>query len=102
MRTYLLLLPATLLLVACTASQPAAQPTGDYRINATIKDIMDSMVDPGADFIWESVATTVSERGVEEKAPKTADEWKDVRRHAIMVYEAGNLLLMPGRKVAEE
>jgi len=102
MRGYALLLVGSLfLLTACTA-QPPAQSQGDYRINATLKDIMDSMVDPGSDFIWESVATTVSERGVEEKAPKTADEWKDVRRHGIMLYEAANLLLMPGRKVAEE
>jgi cytochrome c556 len=103
MRTYLLLLPATLLLlVACTAPQPAAQPQGDYRINATLKDIMDSMVDPGADYIWESVATTVSEKGIEEKLPRTDEEWTQVRRHAIMLQEAANLLLMPGRRVAEE
>jgi hypothetical protein len=103
MRGYtLLLLGSLFLLAACKAQQPPAQSQGDYRIDSTIKDIMDSMVDPGADFIWESVATTVSERGIEEKQPKTADEWQNVRRHAVIVYEAGNLLLMPGRKVAPE
>src|SRR3989442_1307827 len=55
MRGYALLLVGSLfLLTACTA-QPPAQSQGDYRINATLKDIMDSMVDPGSDFIWESV-----------------------------------------------
>jgi hypothetical protein len=62
---------------------------------------MDSMVDPSADFIWESVATTVSAKGIEEKAPHTNEEWAEVRRRAITLLEATNLLLMPGRRVAK-
>src|SRR5262252_3593924 len=63
----------------------AQQPQAEYRTTATIKDIMDSMVDPGADYIWESVETVVSAKGVEEKAPHTDEDWKEVRRHAIML-----------------
>ena len=40
---------------------PAAAP--EYRLNATIKDIMDSFVDPGADYIWDAVSTTVTAKG---------------------------------------
>jgi hypothetical protein len=58
-------------------------------------------VDPGADYIWDSVETVVSAKGVEEKAPHTDEEWKDVRRHAIMLMEATNLLQIPGRHVAK-
>jgi hypothetical protein len=61
---------------------------------------MDSMVDPSADVIWESVATIITIAGTEEKAPQTDDEWKAVRRGAIRIIEATNLLLMPGRHVA--
>jgi hypothetical protein len=61
---------------------------------------MDSMVDPGADYIWDAVETVVSANGVEEKAPHTDEEWRDVRRHAIMLMEATNLLQIPGRHVA--
>src|SRR3954465_5613537 len=88
---------------SCT-SQPSqqqpSQPQAEYRLTATIKDIMDSMVDPGADFIWGGVETIVSAKGGEEKAPHTDEEWKQVRRHAVMVLEATNLLQMPGRQVA--
>jgi len=77
------------------------QPQAEYRLTATIKDIMDSMVDPGADYIWESVETIVSAKGVEEKAPHTDEEWKEVRRRAIMLLEATNLLQIPGRHVAK-
>src|SRR5207247_1652641 len=42
-----------------------------------------------------------SAKGVEEKFPRTDEEWKQVRRHAIMLLEATNLLQMPGRHVAK-
>jgi hypothetical protein len=91
----------TLLLVGC-AQQPkqAQQPEPQYNMTATVKDIMDSIVDPSSDYIWDSVETVVSASGVEEKAPKTDDDWKEVRRRAIQLMEATNLLQMPGRQVA--
>src|SRR5262244_1102226 len=85
---------ANLLLLFCTSCTQQfqdQQPLAEYRTTATIKDIMDSMVDPGADFIWESVATVISAKGVEDRAPHTDEEWKEVRRRAIMLMEATNL-----------
>src|SRR5215469_16676377 len=84
-------------------TQPAAnaEPQAEYRLTATVKDIMDALVDPGSDYIWDSVETVVSAKGVEEKAPKTDEDWKQVRNHAIMLLEATNLLQMPGRHVAQ-
>jgi hypothetical protein len=83
--------------VACNRSPPPSplQP------EATIKDIMDSMVDPGADVLWESVATTISIAGIEVKQPRTDDDWKTVHRNAVMLVEATNLLKMDGRHVAK-
>src|ERR1700691_457706 len=88
---------SALIAVACNRSPPPSplQP------EATIKDIMDSMVDPGADVLWESVATTVSVAGIEEKQPRTDDDWKTVYRNAVMLVEATNLLKMDGRHVAQ-
>ncbi|HLH31780.1 MAG TPA: hypothetical protein VKY31_11295 [Terriglobia bacterium] len=93
----------TVLLVSCAQPQPQPapkQPEAEYRTTATVKDIMDALVDPGSDYIWDSVETVVSAKGVEEKAPKTDEDWKQVRNHAIMLLEATNLLQMPGRHVA--
>src|SRR5467141_421509 len=105
MRKYLFLALASMLVfvVACTGKQPqqAAQQEGDFRPTATVKDIMDSLVDPGSDVLWDSVETIVSAKGTEEKAPHTDEEWKNVRNHAIMLLEATNLLLVPGRHVAK-
>src|SRR5262245_59649861 len=85
-----------LLVGACAQkSSQASQQQPEYRLN-TVKDVMDSIVDPASDFIWDAVETTVSAKGVEEKAPHTDEEWKNVRRHAIMLLEATNLLQIPG------
>src|SRR6185295_10268085 len=61
---------------------------------------MDSMVEPSADFIFDSVAQIADEHGITEKAPHTDEEWKEVRRRAVQLLEAPNLLAMPGRKAA--
>ena len=68
---WLFLLAVTVFIVAaCNKPQPA--PAGPpFRPTASIKDIMDSLVDPSADVLWESVATIVSAKGTEERRPKT-------------------------------
>ena len=60
MRTYpvLLLIGVSLFLVAACVSQPESVPA-EYRVTSTIKDIMDSMVDPSADFLWEDRKSVV-------------------------------------------
>ena len=55
---------------------------------------MADMIDPAADFLWESVSSTVTAAGVEEKQPRTDEEWAEVRRHALILAESANLLLM--------
>jgi cytochrome c556 len=83
----------------CTGAAPS-QPAPGLLRTATIKDIMDSMVDPSGDFMFESVAQIADEKGITEKAPETDDEWEQVRRHALILFEAPNLLTMEGRTVA--
>jgi hypothetical protein len=100
MRTFavLSLVGASLLIaVACHRTEPPSP----FQPEATIKDIMDSMVDPSADVLWQSVATIVSAAGTEERQPKTDDDWKNVHRSAVILVEATNLLKMEGRHVAK-
>src|SRR5262245_10492779 len=105
MRTHLSV-PLIALLFVTNSCVPAEQKSAapaqtEFRTTATIKDIMDSLVDPSADELWESVATTVDATGTHERFPKTDEEWKEVRRDAIRLLEATNLLVIPGRKVAK-
>jgi len=60
---------------------------------------MKYIVDPTADEVWDPVSTTISKAGVEERQPKTDEEWETVRRHAITLIEASNLLVIEGRPI---
>jgi len=75
-------------------------PQAEYRPTTTIRDLMDGIVDPAADTIWNSVSTSITKKGTEEKAPHTDQEWGTVRHSAIELVEASNLLQIPGRHVA--
>ena len=92
-----------LLLCGCAvcAARCSRAPSPEFQPTATVKDIMDSVVDPSADAIWDSVEIVATLQGTEEKAPKTDEDWKNLRRHAISLLEASNLLLVPGRHVAK-
>jgi hypothetical protein len=91
-------------LTACTEQTTAVAPdsASPYKPTATIQDIMDAQVDPAADEIWNSVASIVTANGVEEKQPRTDEEWEALKLKAFLVIEGGNLLAMPGRRVAPE
>jgi hypothetical protein len=66
---------------------------------ASISQIMNGIVAPASTVIYESVATTVSAAGIEEKLPRTDAEWSHVAINAAMLAEAGNLLVMDDRAV---
>jgi hypothetical protein len=90
-----------LVIFVSACSKPKTPPVEMLR-PATIKDIMDSMVDPSGDFMFESVVQIADEKGVREKAPHTPKEWDEVRQHVFVLLEAPNLLVMEGRKVAQQ
>lgn len=98
----LVVLATASLLASCGKAEPPAQAIGPSKLTAGVQDIMKDLIDPAADFLWESVSTTVTAGGVEEKQPRTDEEWAEVRKQAIIIAESANLILMPGRHVARE
>jgi hypothetical protein len=87
----------TMPVIPVAASGDAAD---DGLVHSTIKDIMESIVDPSADALWEAVGTVVDKEGIHESFPKTPEDWRDVRRAAVRIIEGSNLLMMPGREAA--
>jgi cytochrome c553 len=86
---------------AAKGKEPAeAQAAQGRKIFTTIKDLMDSIVDPSADVVWGAVGTVVDQEGAHENFPKTQEEWLNVRRASIRIIEGANLLMMPGREAA--
>jgi hypothetical protein len=86
---------------AARGKEPAeAQAAQGRKVYSTIRDLMDSIVDPSADVVWGAVGTVVDQDGAHETFPKTPEEWLNVRRAAIRIIEGANLLMMPGRDAA--
>lgn len=94
----------TWFLSGCAADKPApvAATASPFILTASIQDIMHGVIDPSADFLWESVSTEVTKEGETVKQPTTDAEWDAVRNHAITLMEATNLLVMEGRRVVAE
>ena len=101
----LTVLAVVLWLTAVVAAQQSAPRRAAPRASmikpvATVQDLMLALVDPNADAIFGAVATTISIRGTETKAPKNDNEWAVVRNHALTLVETGNLLKIGGRRIA--
>ena len=82
-----------LFLCGCNAA-PAPPP---FKPVADVKQLMTTVIDPAADVIWAAVGVIDSEKGVEEHAPKTDEEWAVVRNSAYIMAESGNLMMMSPR-----
>ena len=66
---------------------------------ASVKQIMKAIVRPAATIVFASVGTISTFAGIEERAPRTDEEWENVGNSAAALIESGNLLLMDGRAI---
>jgi hypothetical protein len=82
------------------AKAPAKPKVPANTANLTIKDIMDSRVDPAGDFLFESVVEISDAKGIHHKAPHTPRQWAAVRHQLQVLIDAPDLLTTPGRKAA--
>jgi len=80
------------------AAQPPAANT-DFMPRATLAELMESVVMPAADVLWNAVAVNVTANGIEESAPETDEDWARVRWAAVELEEAANLIVIRGRAV---
>ena len=74
--------------------------TPPFEVTASLQELMRDEVDASADAVWDAVSTNTTAGGVVEKRPRSDDEWNALRRHAVVLLEATNLLVLPGRRVA--
>jgi hypothetical protein len=96
MRPFLALIVATALALSGCAEQPGAsapalQPT------LSLKQVMEWVIDPAADAVWDSVKTIITDKGTQEIAPRTDEEWEAVRHGAATLHESAHLLTLEGR-----
>ena len=94
---------AAALTSACSSQKPAPAPAaappqtaplwGDMKPVVSVKELMQYMIDPASDFIFDSVGTFIDPKGhVTEKAPKTDADWEKLRIGAVTIAEGVYLL----------
>ncbi len=83
-----------LLLVGCSTAPPPRPPA---ILTLDLKQLMNWVIDPAADMIWDSVQFVSTESGTKEIRPRNDEQWATVRTGAATVIEAGNLLMVEGR-----
>ncbi len=89
---------STVLLCGCNAPPPPPPPAAPpFTAVVNLKQLMEWVIDPAADVIWDSVKTIITEKGAHEIAPQTDEQWAAVRNGAATLAESANLLMMEGR-----
>jgi hypothetical protein len=78
----------------------SSKAASDRPVYSTIRDVMESIIDPSADALWGAAGTVIDNQGTQDLSPKTPEQWLDVRRAAVRIIEGANLLMMPGREAA--
>jgi hypothetical protein len=78
---------------------PARPDTPTLAPVASVKQIMNGIVQPSANVVFGSVGTIISAAGTVEKSPKTEEEWAAVGSSAVALVESANLLVMGDRAV---
>jgi hypothetical protein len=91
---------AVWILCGCSRSIPVAVgAASSQRPVASIQELMQAIIDPSADGIWNAVETIETSTGSEIHQPRTPEEWLEVRHAALTLVESSNLLVLEGRAV---
>jgi hypothetical protein len=93
MRNMVLALAVSISVAGCSRA-PAPPP---FKAVVETKALMDDVMERQADIVWQSVGTIVTAEGVEERRPRTEDDWIAVKAAAVNLTETGNLLMLPSR-----
>ena len=93
---------ATVWTSACSSPTPAPAPApkaiellGDMKPVVSVKELMEDMLDPLADNIFNSVSIVTNRKGTVETSPKTDEDWAKIRMGAVSLAEGVYLLKVP-------
>lgn len=89
-------------LCSCQSETPTSVATlaangVEFQEVADVKQLMNWIMEPNADVLWEAVGTIITMEGEQNLRPETDEQWTAIRDAAAVVAESSNLLLTPGR-----
>jgi hypothetical protein len=61
----------------------------------SVKELMEHVIDPTADWIFDAAVIDVNPAGVQTVMPVSEEDWLKVERGALLLAESSNLLKMP-------
>ena len=85
----------------CSAPTPEIQPSvsppllGEMTPVVSVKELMQHMIDPIADNIFDAVWWDGTDKGVVEHRPSTDDDWEKIKIGAVTLAEGIDLLKVP-------
>src|SRR5262245_17298449 len=89
-----LLFICAVLFQQCTSKAAPSAVESSIKPIVTIKELMENIIDPIADNVFDAVGVDVSDKGVVETKPVSDDDWAKVRQGAVTLAEGSNLLKM--------
>lgn len=89
---------------ATTAAASPAAPSLDSSLAPTlsVKELMEHIIDPTSDWIFDAAVIDISHKGISETKPLSDDDWLRVERGGYLLAESSNLLKIPRRMVPPE
>jgi cytochrome c556 len=97
------LLVAGVVTAGCSSPKPAAPPPaatasqywGDIKPVVSVKELMQYLIDPASDDVFDAVSTESTAKGRVERMPKTDADWEKVKSGAVIMAEGVDLLKVP-------
>jgi len=94
------------IMVAISTSQCGAKPepaaeaatatvASDLKPIFSVKELMENIIDPQSDFIFDAVAVDIGAHGVVETKPTSDEDWLRVQRATVLLAESTILLKIP-------
>jgi hypothetical protein len=92
---------AALWAAGCSPPKPAPAVSqgpalwGDLKPVVSVKELMRDMLDPASDYVFDAVKIVSTRQGIEERIPKTDEDWNRIRIGAVTLAEGVYLLKIP-------
>ena len=104
-RPFLLLSLMIAVAVALTACSEPAEETAaasnasetEYNTSLDMIELMNLVIEPVADTLWETAGWVLSDAGYEELYPTTDEGWAFAHNQSALIVELGNSLALPSR-----
>jgi hypothetical protein len=79
-----------------------AAPIAGGEPYATVKQIMNGIITPASNTVYQSVSIIIDDAGIHENYPQSEEEWDVVAASAVALAEGGNLMMVGNRLVDED